>query len=37
MEKLNRLTLDRLARCKGIGPGKLDAYGEALLALLDEL
>jgi DNA helicase-2/ATP-dependent DNA helicase PcrA len=30
-------TLDRLARCKGIGPGKLDAYGETLLALLDDL
>ena len=30
-------TLDRLARCKGIGPGKLDAYGETLLALLEEL
>ena len=30
-------TLDRLARCKGIGPGKLDSYGETLLALLDEL
>jgi len=30
-------TLDRLARCKGIGPGKLDAYGEALLALLEDL
>jgi DNA helicase-2/ATP-dependent DNA helicase PcrA len=30
-------TLDRLARCKGIGPGKLDAYGETLLTLLEEL
>jgi len=30
-------TLDRLARCKGIGPGKLDAYGETLLALLEDL
>jgi DNA helicase-2/ATP-dependent DNA helicase PcrA len=30
-------TLDRLARCKGIGPGKLDSYGETLLALLDDL
>ena len=30
-------TLDRLARCKGIGPGKLEAYGETILALLDEL
>jgi DNA helicase-2/ATP-dependent DNA helicase PcrA len=30
-------TLDRLARCKGIGPGKLEAYGETLLALLDDL
>ncbi len=30
-------TLDRLARCKGIGPGKLEAYGETLLAVLDEL
>lgn len=30
-------TLDRLARCKGIGPGKLESYGETLLALLDEL
>jgi len=30
-------TLDRLARCKGIGPGKLDAYGETILALLDDL
>jgi len=29
-------TLDRLARCKGIGPNKLDAYGETILALLDE-
>ena len=27
-------TLDRLARCKGIGPNKLDAYGETILALL---
>ncbi|HEY4408346.1 MAG TPA: ATP-dependent DNA helicase UvrD2, partial [Acidimicrobiia bacterium] len=30
-------TLDRLARCKGIGPNKLDAYGETILALLDDL
>jgi DNA helicase-2/ATP-dependent DNA helicase PcrA len=30
-------TLDRLARCKGIGPGKLDAYGETLLALLEDV
>ena len=30
-------TLDRLARCKGIGPGKLDSYGETLLALLADL
>jgi len=30
-------TLDRLARCKGIGPGKLDSYGETILALLDDL
>ena len=30
-------TLDRLARCKGIGPGKLDAYGDTLLALLEDL
>jgi DNA helicase II / ATP-dependent DNA helicase PcrA len=29
-------TLDRLARCKGIGPGKLDAYGETLLSILAE-
>jgi DNA helicase II / ATP-dependent DNA helicase PcrA len=29
-------TLDRLARCKGIGPGKLDAYGETILALLED-
>jgi superfamily II DNA helicase RecQ len=27
----------RLARCKGIGPGKLESYGETILALLDEL
>jgi DNA helicase-2/ATP-dependent DNA helicase PcrA len=27
----------RLARCTGIGPAKLDAYGEAILALLDDL
>jgi DNA helicase-2/ATP-dependent DNA helicase PcrA len=27
----------RLARCKGIGPGKLDAYGETILALLENL
>jgi DNA helicase-2/ATP-dependent DNA helicase PcrA len=30
-------TMDRLARCKGIGPGKLDTYGETLLSLLEEL
>ena len=30
-------TLDRLARCKGIGPGKLEAYGETLLSILAEL
>jgi hypothetical protein len=30
-------TLDRLARCKGIGPGKLDTYGETLLSILGEL
>ena len=30
-------TAARLARCKGIGAGKLDSYGEAILALLDEL
>jgi DNA helicase-2/ATP-dependent DNA helicase PcrA len=30
-------TLDRLARCKGIGPGKLESYGETILALLDDL
>ena len=30
-------TLDRLARCRGIGPQKLDAYGETILALLDDL
>ena len=29
-------TLDRLARCKGIGPNKLEAYGETILTLLDE-
>jgi hypothetical protein len=28
-------TPDRLARCKGIGPGKLENYGETLLALLE--
>ncbi|HYH51402.1 MAG TPA: ATP-dependent DNA helicase UvrD2 [Acidimicrobiia bacterium] len=27
----------RLARCKGIGPGKLDAYGETILGLLEDL
>jgi superfamily II DNA helicase RecQ len=30
-------TAGRLARCKGIGPGKLESYGETILALLDEL
>ena len=30
-------TAARLARCKGIGPGKLESYGETILALLDEL
>jgi superfamily II DNA helicase RecQ len=30
-------TLDRLARCKGIGPGKLESYGDTILALLDDL
>jgi DNA helicase-2/ATP-dependent DNA helicase PcrA len=30
-------TIARLARCKGIGPGKLESYGETILALLDEL
>jgi DNA helicase-2/ATP-dependent DNA helicase PcrA len=30
-------TVARLARCKGIGPGKLDAYGETILALLGDL
>ncbi|HVW35475.1 MAG TPA: HRDC domain-containing protein, partial [Acidimicrobiia bacterium] len=30
-------TPDRLARCKGIGPQKLDAYGETILALLQDL
>jgi DNA helicase-2/ATP-dependent DNA helicase PcrA len=30
-------TADRLARCKGIGPGKLESYGDAILALLDDL
>jgi DNA helicase-2/ATP-dependent DNA helicase PcrA len=30
-------TVARLARCKGIGPGKLDAYGETILALLENL
>jgi len=30
-------TLDRLARCKGIGPQKLESYGETLVALLDDL
>ncbi|HYT40450.1 MAG TPA: ATP-dependent DNA helicase UvrD2, partial [Acidimicrobiia bacterium] len=28
-------TAARLARCKGIGPGKLESYGETILALLD--
>ena len=28
-------TAARLARCKGIGPAKLESYGEAILALLD--
>jgi superfamily II DNA helicase RecQ len=27
----------RLARCPGIGPAKLEAYGDVLLGLLDEL
>ena len=27
-------TLARLARCAGIGPGRLDAYGEEILAVL---
>ena len=27
----------RLARCKGIGPGKLESYGETILALLEGL
>ena len=30
-------TLDRLARCKGIGPQKLESYGETILSILDEL
>jgi DNA helicase-2/ATP-dependent DNA helicase PcrA len=30
-------TSARLARCKGIGPQKLENYGETILALLDEL
>jgi len=29
-------TTERLARCKGIGPGKLDNYGETILALLEQ-
>jgi superfamily II DNA helicase RecQ len=29
-------TAARLARCKGIGPGKLESYGEQILALLEE-
>ncbi|HZQ78905.1 MAG TPA: ATP-dependent DNA helicase UvrD2 [Acidimicrobiia bacterium] len=29
-------TIARLARCKGIGPGKLENYGETLLALLED-
>jgi len=29
-------TVARLARCKGIGPGKLENYGETLLALLED-
>lgn len=27
----------RLARCRGIGPAKLEAYGEAILAVLEDL
>ncbi|MGH8998780.1 MAG: HRDC domain-containing protein, partial [Acidimicrobiia bacterium] len=27
-------TLERLARCSGVGPTRLDAYGEELLAVL---
>ena len=30
-------TLAALARCTGIGPAKLEAYGEAILGLLEEL
>jgi DNA helicase-2/ATP-dependent DNA helicase PcrA len=30
-------TADRLARCKGIGPGKLESYGETILALLEDV
>jgi DNA helicase-2/ATP-dependent DNA helicase PcrA len=30
-------TTARLARCKGIGPQKLENYGETILALLEEL
>lgn len=30
-------TLDELARCKGIGPTKLERYGDDLLALLEEV
>ncbi|HEV8625662.1 MAG TPA: ATP-dependent DNA helicase UvrD2, partial [Acidimicrobiia bacterium] len=30
-------TAARLARCKGIGPGKLESYGETILALLDDI
>jgi DNA helicase-2/ATP-dependent DNA helicase PcrA len=30
-------TAARLARCTGIGPAKLEAYGEAILALLEDL
>jgi DNA helicase-2/ATP-dependent DNA helicase PcrA len=30
-------TTARLARCKGIGPGKLESYGETILGILDEL
>jgi superfamily II DNA helicase RecQ len=29
-------TAARLARCKGIGPGKLESYGETILGLLEE-
>jgi DNA helicase-2/ATP-dependent DNA helicase PcrA len=30
-------TLARLARCRGIGPAKLESYGEAILSVLDSL